>query len=66
MQQLERLMAALEKRMACEEQISQRIDSLREDCAHLAMLFDAIYTGRKEAASQSAKATSSELNTLKK
>ncbi|KAI1394219.1 uncharacterized protein F4822DRAFT_424695 [Hypoxylon trugodes] len=54
-QRVERLIAALEKRIACEEKISKRIDSLRDDCAHIAMLVDAIYTGRKEAATQSAK-----------
>ncbi|KAI0382100.1 hypothetical protein F5Y04DRAFT_58102 [Hypomontagnella monticulosa] len=55
-QQLERLIMAFEKRMDCEEKIGKQIDSLREDCAHIAMLMDAVYTGRKEAATQSAKA----------
>ncbi|KAI1648068.1 hypothetical protein F4815DRAFT_462611 [Daldinia loculata] len=54
-QQLQRLIAALEKRITCEEEIRNRIDSLRDDCAHMAMLIDAIYAGRKEAAAQSAK-----------
>ncbi|KAF3055620.1 hypothetical protein GL218_06955 [Daldinia childiae] len=54
-QQLQRLIAALEKRTACEEKIKNRIDSLRDDCDHMAMLIDAIYAGRKEAAAQSAK-----------
>ncbi|KAI1765346.1 hypothetical protein GGR53DRAFT_490813 [Hypoxylon sp. FL1150] len=68
-QQLERLIAALGKRLACEEKINQCIDSLRDDSAHLAMLVDAIYAGRKEAATQSAKvakaATSNNPNTHK-
>ncbi|KAI8965871.1 hypothetical protein F5Y11DRAFT_311665 [Daldinia sp. FL1419] len=54
-QKLQRLIAALEKRMACEEKISNRIDSLRDDCAHMAMLINAVYSGRKEAAAQAAK-----------
>ncbi|KAI0852611.1 hypothetical protein F5Y00DRAFT_273182 [Daldinia vernicosa] len=55
-QQIQRLIAALEKRIACEEKIRNRIDSLRDDCDHMAMLMNAIYAGRKEAAAQSAKA----------
>ncbi|KAI1659985.1 hypothetical protein F4813DRAFT_350591, partial [Daldinia decipiens] len=55
LQQCQRLIAALERRVACEEKISKRIDSLRDDCAHMAMLMDAIYAGRKEAAAQLAK-----------
>ncbi|KAI1213769.1 uncharacterized protein F4807DRAFT_456317 [Annulohypoxylon truncatum] len=55
-EQLERLLAAVEKCIACEEKISNRVDSLRDDCAHIAMLIDAIYSGRKEAATESAKA----------
>lgn len=47
--------------MACEEKISKCIDSLRDDSAHLAMLVDAIYAGRKEAATQSAKAANPEI-----
>ncbi|KAL7628794.1 hypothetical protein AAE478_000309 [Parahypoxylon ruwenzoriense] len=60
-QQLERLMAAVEKRIECEEKISERIDSLRDDCAHIAMLLDAIYAGREEAATQAAKAANPDL-----
>ncbi|KAI1774118.1 hypothetical protein F4818DRAFT_442867 [Hypoxylon cercidicola] len=60
-QQLERLTAALEKRMACEEKISKCIDSLGDDGAHLAMLVDAIYAGRKEAATQTAKAVNPDI-----
>ncbi|KAI2633691.1 hypothetical protein GGS26DRAFT_554336 [Hypomontagnella submonticulosa] len=60
-QQLERLVAALGKRLDCEEKIDKRIDSLRDDCAHMAMLMDAVYTGRKEAATQSARASSSKI-----
>ncbi|XXG94110.1 hypothetical protein Hte_000362 [Hypoxylon texense] len=59
--QLEQLIAALEKRMACEEKINKCIDSLRDDGAHLAMLVDAIYAGRKEAATQAAKAANPEI-----
>ncbi|KAI2615649.1 hypothetical protein GGR54DRAFT_642126 [Hypoxylon sp. NC1633] len=59
-QQLERLTTALEKRMVCEEKISKRIDLLRDDCAHIAMLIDAIYAGRKEAATQTARSAGSE------
>ncbi|KAI1142913.1 hypothetical protein F5Y05DRAFT_366700 [Hypoxylon sp. FL0543] len=55
-EQLRKLVAALNKRLECEEKISERIDSLRDDCAHVAMLVDAVYAGRKEAAAQSAKA----------
>ncbi|KAI1465728.1 uncharacterized protein F4812DRAFT_466171 [Daldinia caldariorum] len=54
-QRLQRLIAALEKRTAIEEKISTRIDALREDCAHMAMLINAVYVGRKEAATQSAR-----------
>ncbi|KAI1802799.1 hypothetical protein F4811DRAFT_554527 [Daldinia bambusicola] len=54
-QRLQRLIAALEKRTAIEEKISDRIDSLREDCAHMAMLINAVYVGRKEAATQAAR-----------
>ncbi|KAI0117110.1 hypothetical protein F4814DRAFT_459325 [Daldinia grandis] len=61
-QQLQRLITALEKRIACEEQISNRIDLLRDDCAHMAMLLDAIYVGRKEAAAQSAKVANPSLS----
>ncbi|KAI5867035.1 hypothetical protein GGS23DRAFT_301543 [Durotheca rogersii] len=57
-QQLERLVAAVEKRIDCEEKISKRIDTLRDDCAHIAMLVDAVYVGRKEAAVQVARAAS--------
>lgn len=39
--------------MACEEKIKKCIDSLQDDSAHLAMLVDAIYAGRREAAAQS-------------
>ncbi|KAI1090723.1 hypothetical protein F5B19DRAFT_305111 [Rostrohypoxylon terebratum] len=53
--QLERLLAAVEKRISCEEKITKEIDSLREDTAHIAMLIDAIYSGREEAAQTSAK-----------
>ncbi|KAI0898661.1 hypothetical protein F4806DRAFT_459200 [Annulohypoxylon nitens] len=53
--QLERLLAVVEKRIACEEKITKKIDSLREDTAHIAMLIDAIYSGRQEAAEKSAK-----------
>ncbi|KAI0175753.1 hypothetical protein GGR52DRAFT_538033 [Hypoxylon sp. FL1284] len=60
-QQLERLIAALEKRAACEEKINKRINEIREDCAHLAMLMDAIYAGRKEAAAQTAKAINDDM-----
>ncbi|OTA69315.1 hypothetical protein K449DRAFT_396655 [Hypoxylon sp. EC38] len=59
-EQLRRLVAALKKRLECEQKISERIDSLRDDCAHIAMLVDAVYAGRKEAATQSAKASSSD------
>ncbi|KAI2464475.1 hypothetical protein F4781DRAFT_436385 [Annulohypoxylon bovei var. microspora] len=55
--QLEQLLVAVEKRTACEEKISNRVDSLRDDCAHIAMLVDAIYSGRKEAATQLAKSS---------
>ncbi|KAI1408913.1 hypothetical protein F5Y13DRAFT_204097 [Hypoxylon sp. FL1857] len=58
-EQLQRLVAALKKRLECEEKISERIDSLRDDCAHVAMLVDAVYAGRKEAASQSARTSNS-------
>ncbi|KAK6948224.1 hypothetical protein Daesc_009988 [Daldinia eschscholtzii] len=54
-QRLQRLMTALEKRIAIEEQINDRINSLRDDCAHIAMLINAVYAGRKEAAIQSAR-----------
>ncbi|OTA81108.1 hypothetical protein M434DRAFT_401495 [Hypoxylon sp. CO27-5] len=59
-EQLRRLVAALKKRLECEQKISERIDSLRDDCAHIAMLVDAVYAGRKEAATQSAKASGSD------
>ncbi|OTB14341.1 hypothetical protein K445DRAFT_136182 [Daldinia sp. EC12] len=54
-QRLQRLMTALEKRIAIEEKINDRINSLRDDCAHIAMLINAVYAGRKEAATQSAR-----------
>ncbi|KAI0843058.1 hypothetical protein F5Y06DRAFT_256815 [Hypoxylon sp. FL0890] len=63
-EQLRKLVAALKKRLECEEKISERIDSLRDDCAHVGMLVDAVYAGRKEAAAQSARASKS--NQLKK
>ncbi|XDG07003.1 hypothetical protein ABKA04_006618 [Annulohypoxylon sp. FPYF3050] len=53
--QLERLLTVVEKRIACEEKITKKIDSLREDTAHIAMLIDAIYSGREEAARKSVK-----------
>lgn len=47
--------------MACEENISKKIDSLRDDTAHLAMLLDAVYAGRKEAATQAARSAHPDL-----
>ncbi|KAI0136142.1 hypothetical protein F4776DRAFT_624623 [Hypoxylon sp. NC0597] len=58
-EQLRRLIVALKKRLECEQKICERLDSLRDDCAHIAMLVDAVYTGRKEAATQSANASNS-------
>ncbi|KAI1376244.1 hypothetical protein F4677DRAFT_419298 [Hypoxylon crocopeplum] len=60
-EQVERLIAALEKRMDCEAEISKQIDSLRDDCAHIAMLIDAIYAAREDTAAQTAKAAAPEL-----
>ncbi|KAI0890740.1 uncharacterized protein GGS22DRAFT_194635 [Annulohypoxylon maeteangense] len=51
-EQLDRLLAAVEKRIGCEDKIKNQTESLRDDCAHIAMLVDAIYSGRKEAALQ--------------
>ncbi|KAI1461765.1 hypothetical protein F4805DRAFT_453645 [Annulohypoxylon moriforme] len=58
--QLEKLVVAIEKRMACEEKIMNRTGSLQDDCAHIAMLVDAIYSGRKDAAMQLAKTDKSD------
>ncbi|KAI1498372.1 hypothetical protein F5X99DRAFT_393860 [Biscogniauxia marginata] len=49
-QKLSRLIRALEKRQACEDEISRRVETLRADCAHMAMLLGAVYEGRMEAA----------------
>ncbi|KAJ1327471.1 hypothetical protein MN608_06798 [Microdochium nivale] len=47
---LQRLKAAVEKKLACEEAILTKIKSLAEDQAHFAMLIDAVYTGRRDLA----------------
>ncbi|CAJ2500971.1 Uu.00g038240.m01.CDS01 [Anthostomella pinea] len=45
-----RLAAALEKRAACEAAITKHVETLREDCAHLALLLTAVHEGRAEKA----------------
>jgi hypothetical protein len=47
---LDRLIAAIEKRKGIEDEISRKTDSLREKCAHVAILINAVYTARKESA----------------
>ncbi|KAI0593281.1 hypothetical protein F4775DRAFT_521743 [Biscogniauxia sp. FL1348] len=46
-QRLARLIAALERRQACEAEIARVAGALREDCAHVAMLLGALYEGRR-------------------
>ncbi|RYP45992.1 hypothetical protein DL768_007742 [Monosporascus sp. mg162] len=47
-EKLQDLILAIEKRMACEDAILQRIITLRKDADHVVMLIDAIYQARKE------------------
>ncbi|KAH7027338.1 uncharacterized protein B0I36DRAFT_326907 [Microdochium trichocladiopsis] len=49
-----RFTAAVERKLACEEAIAERIKALSEDRAHLAMLINAVYTGRRELARDAA------------
>ncbi|KAI1100495.1 hypothetical protein F4804DRAFT_318854 [Jackrogersella minutella] len=55
-QQLERYIELVQKRMDCEEKIRKRLDLLQDDCAHMAMLLDAVYAGRKDMAIKAGKA----------
>ncbi|KAI5927639.1 hypothetical protein F4810DRAFT_273498 [Camillea tinctor] len=47
---LTRLTTALDRRLACEDSINRVLCSVREDCAHVAMLLGALYSGRLEGA----------------